>query len=212
MSANHKSDKTEKAIHKQPKKDSKVRLIVLLVILALVGLIAVLQSNSNTPSKKEPTKSTTVNTSSQGNAKLYIKPASQNVTVGSAVVFEVWVDTGGQPVNAVQANLTYPVDKFDFSSINTKGSAFEVQALSTGGNGKISLGRGHIGEVKGAGLVAKITLTAKSNKGDADVEFAAGSAVVRSTDHKDILHDKLKGSFKVSKDSAPLTEQRNKVG
>jgi hypothetical protein len=208
MNENHKPEKSEKA-----KKDNRLPIIVLLVVLVLVGLVAILQSNS----KNEPSKSTPSSSSNTpniaGNAKLYLKPASDSVVSGGTMTFEVWVDTGGDPVNAVQANLTYPTDKYDFGSIDSKGSAFEVQAMSTGGNGKINIARGHIGDVKGPAFIAKVNLVAKTSKGDANVSFAAGSAVVRSTDHKDILKDKTGGSFKVSMGASPVAQkQLTKVG
>jgi hypothetical protein len=109
--------------------------------------------------------------------------------------------------------LTYPTDKFDFNSIDAKGSAFEVQAMSTGGDGKINIARGHIGDVKGSALVAKVLLVAKTNSGAADVSFVSGSAVVRSSDHKDILKDKTGGTFKVSFGTTPIAVvQLTKVG
>jgi hypothetical protein len=80
--------------------------------------------------------------------------------------------------------------------------------MSTGGNGKINIARGHIGDIKGPALVAKVSLIAKSSKGDADVAFVAGSAVVRSTDHKDILKDKTGGTFKVSIGSSPVAQKQ----
>jgi flagellar basal body-associated protein FliL len=200
MSTPHKSEKpekTEKATHHAPKtnKQNKYMFIVLIVAVVLVGLLIALQTSHNSSNKSA--KTTPAVSASQGNAKLYVKTTSNQVSNGTSVTFEVWVDTADQPVNAVQANLTYPADKFDFNSIDAKGSAFEVQAMSKGGDGKISIARGHIGDVKGQALVAKIVLAAKA-KGDAKIEFTTGSAVVKSTDHTDILKEKTGGSFKVS--------------
>jgi len=195
MSSAHKPEKTTHKSH--PKKDNQVKMAVVLVILALVGLLIVLQANNN-DSSKEPGGSTDTKVSQSGNAKLYLKPSNQNVAVGSSTTFEVWVDTGGQGVNAVQANLSYPTESFDFGSIDTKGSAFEIQAESSGGNGTVKIGRGHIGDVKGAALIAKVTLTSKAAASAAEVKFAEGSAVVRTSDHTDILKSKTGGAFKIS--------------
>jgi cytoskeletal protein RodZ len=207
MNENHKPEKSEKKIHKLRKKENQAKLLFgLLVVLLLIGLAFVLMDKNNSDSEQNngngnENKSTY---SSDGNAKLYLKPSNEQVNAGSSVTFEVWVDTGDKPVNAVQANLTYPVDKFDFSSISANGSAFEIQAVSTGANGKISIARGHIGDLKGPNLVAKVVLTAKSSKGDAQVSFAADSAVVTSTDHKNILKDKTGSTFKISKTLSPV--------
>jgi hypothetical protein len=199
MSETHKAEKSEKQTHKLHKKNNKLPLVVLLVLLLLAGLVVLLQSNSNSNEPKSPTTGNTSYSNATGSAKLYLKPSSQNVNAGSTVTLEVWVDTGGTGVNAVQANLTYPTDKFDFGGINGKGSAFEVQALSTGGNGKINIARGHVGEIKGVNLVARVNLIAKTNKGDADISFVSGSAVVRTSDHTDILKDKTGAAFKVTR-------------
>jgi hypothetical protein len=161
-------------------------------------VLIALQASNSSDKKTSNTVSTT--TTSKGDAKLYIKSSNSNISSGSSVTFEVWVDTANQPVNAVQANLTYPADKFDFNSIDTKGSAFEIQALSKGGDGNISIARGHVGDVKGQALIAKVVLVAKA-KGDARIDFSTGSAVVRSTDHVDILKDKTGNTLKISKGS-----------
>jgi hypothetical protein len=205
MSENHKTEKSERRIHKLRKKENQAKLMLgLLVVLLLIGLAFVLMGKNNSDSEQNNGSSNNTTTDTGGDAKLYLKPSSQDVKSGSSITLEVWVDTGDKPVNAVQANLVYPADKFDFHSIDAKDSAFEVQAMSTGGNGKVNIARGHIGDVKGPNLVAKVILVAKSNKGDAQVSFADGSAVVTSTDHKNILKDKTGGSFKVSKGSSFL--------
>lgn len=120
-------------------------------------------------------------------ASLYVNPSSQKVSQGDTVTLEVWVDAKNQPVNAVQANLTYPTNKFKFKNIDPNGSAFEIEAQATEKKGVIKIGRGHIGEVKGTQLVAKVNLTALSNTGSAAVHFTDGSAVVRATDNTDVL-------------------------
>jgi hypothetical protein len=191
MAENHKPEKTAKNTHKAPKKDNQVRSVVLLVLLLVVVAVVVALVNSNNSDKSESSKSSNSG-STQGasqTGKLYLKQSSQSVNTGDSLTYEVWVDTGGQPVNAVQANLTYPADMLDFSNIDAKGSAFEVQAMSTGGDGKVSIARGHIGEVKNKALVAKITFVAKA-KGSAKINFAQGSALVSSSSHTDILKEK----------------------
>jgi|GEM_PF-3654914 len=195
MSETHKAEKTENPAHKTSKNNQLI-VVAVVVVLLLVGLALVLMHSSKNKNNTSGGSSVTT-TVTNGNAKLYIKPASQSVASGNSVTFEVWEDSGDLPVNAVQANLAYPADSFDFGSIDAKGSAFEVQAMATGGNGKVNIARGHIGNLKGENLVAKVTLTAKAQKGDAKVDFADGSAIVTSTDHKDILKVKTGTTYKV---------------
>jgi hypothetical protein len=195
MSATHKTEKTERDAQKTS--NNQMKIAVVLDLMLLVGVVLLLNNNSDSKKKSTSKPSSYSTTVTNGNGKLYIKPADQSVKSGSTSTFEIWEDSGDQPVNAVQANLIYPTDKFDFGNIDAKGSAFEVQAMSTGSNGKIQIARGHIGNVKGANMVAKVTLTAKSVKGDAQVEFTTGSAIVTSTDHKDILSEKTGSTYKV---------------
>lgn len=128
-------------------------------------------------------------------ASLYLSPASSSVAQGSSFSVSVRVNTGGDGVNAVQANLSYPVDKLDFLGISTYGTAFEIQAENTGGGGSIRIGRGHVGSVTGDQLVATITFKAKPSSGSATVGFTSGSAVVRTSDNKNIISGKSGGTY-----------------
>jgi plastocyanin len=197
MAVEHKPEKASKTTHKQSKKDSQVKAVILLLLLLLVVVIALAlhSSSSNKPANNQNGGGSTVSSGKSG--KLYLKPASASAHIGNSVTFEVWVDSGSQAVNAVQANLTYSSDKFDFNSIDSKGSAFEVQAMSTGGDGKISIARGHIGDLTGHVLVAKVVLVAKA-KGGANISFAQGSALVTSKSHTDILSDKTGSTYTIN--------------
>ena len=105
---------------------------------------------------------------------LYLSPASKIVPQGSVFSVSVRVSST-EPINTVQANLSYPTDKVDFVSINTVGSAFDIQAENSGGGGLIKIGRGLVGVVTGDKLVASINFKAKVNSGSASITFAAGS-------------------------------------
>lgn len=181
---------------------------IFLAAMVLVAVFIIMQSH-RTPDNNKPAPAPATPapspSSSNGTAKLYLKSSSTNVSANSAVVFEIWVDTGGQSVNAVQANLTYPTDKFDFNSIDGTKSAFEVQALSKGGDGSITIARGHVGTLTGAQLISTVNLTAKSSKGAAELKFASGSAVVSATTHTNILKTSTGLSYTVSMlNSSPL--------
>jgi hypothetical protein len=139
----------------------------------------------------------TVATPKNSTATLYLNPANVKIKAGQPVTLEIWMDARNQPVNAVQANLNYPTDKFGFSNINSTGSAFEIEAESSGGNGLIKIARGHIGSVSGVQLVAKVNLVAKSGKGNSSVNFASGSAIVRSTDNANVLGSTGGGNYKL---------------
>jgi hypothetical protein len=148
------------------------KLAVLVAALALLLAIVVTQSNSN---------------SGNGGVKLYLTPSTKKVSSGGVLNLQVWLDAKDQPINAVQANISYPDSKFDFKNIDTTGSAFEIEAQSTGSNGKVNIARGHIGKITGIQLVASVSLLATSTTGSADVGFSQGTVVVRSTDNTNVL-------------------------
>ena len=130
---------------------------------------------------------------------LSLEPASQKVPVGTVLTLSVWVDSYDQPVNAVQANLSYPADKYDFVNIDASLSAFGIEAQASGGNGSVNIARGQVGSISGHQLLAKINLLAKDNNGSSSVSFSGGSAVVRSTDNVNILNQTKGGRYTLSR-------------
>ena len=119
------------------------------------------------------------------NSSLSLSPTPQTVSQGSDVIITVKVNTGGDSVNAVQANLTYPSNIFDSATISST-PAFGVEAESIASNGTIKIARGASTPVNGVVDVAVITFRA-ANAGTAVVDFSPGSMIVRSTDNTNIL-------------------------
>ena len=111
---------------------------------------------------------------------LYLSPGSQGVYQGSTFYVSVRVNTGGSSVNAVQANLSYPTDKLDYWGVGYSGSAFEIQAESSGGGGAIRIARGTISAKSGDLLIGTITFRAKVSSGSAYVSFTSGSEAVKN--------------------------------
>jgi hypothetical protein len=163
---------------------SKKRFSIFLAAFCLIAFFALIQAAASS--------------TSNSNAMLYLNPSSQKVGSGQTLTLEVWMDAKSQPVNAVQANLTYPVDKFDFAGIDTNGSAFEVEAQSSGGSGEVKIARGHVGALTGSQLVARVNLIAKSGKGNGNINFTGGSAIVRSTDNINVLSSTSGGHYNVA--------------
>ena len=127
---------------------------------------------------------------------LSVDPGSKTVSKGQTIKAAIRLNTGSQHVNAVQANLTYPADKFDFVSIDSKGSAFAIEAQSKGGNGKIEIARGSIASVKSSNvLIAYVNLRAKSSGKKLSVAFTNGTVVVSSQTNLNILQKKNNGTF-----------------
>jgi hypothetical protein len=140
-----------------------------------------------------------------GTASLYLSPAIGTYAPGQAVTVKVYVNTVTDPVNAVQADFSYPTAKFQFNSIDGTGSAFGLDALSTGGNGKISIARGTSGgtaPVSGVQLVSTVHFTALA-AGSASLAFLTTSHVVRSTDTADILATSTGATYTIAVATTP---------
>lgn len=131
-------------------------------------------------------------------ASLFIAPASGSLTNGSTLVITIREDSGADPVNAVQANLTYPAARLQFQSISTSSSPFTTTAQATGGSGSVAIGVGLLGDsVTGSNIVATVTFTVIST-GSAAITFAAESGIARSTDSTDICKRKLGANYTIS--------------
>src|SRR3990172_6132683 len=68
-------------------------------------------------------------------ANLYLSPASNSIAVGSNFSVAIRVNTGGDSVNAVQANLSYDSGKLDVVNIDLIGTAFGFQVINNFGGG-----------------------------------------------------------------------------
>lgn len=145
--------------------------------------------------------------SSYAAGSLYLAPGSKNVYQGTNFSVSVRMNTGGEPVNAAQANLSYPADKLDFVGIGSGGSAFSIAAPSGGGGGNVSISRGVIGAgITGDKLVAAVTFRPKAGAtGVATVSFSGGSALVRGTDQANIIGGMVGGNYTIGSGPAPTS-------
>jgi hypothetical protein len=127
----------------------------------------------------------TAGTSYAAQQRLYLT-GSGKIMQGDTMVLTVVENSGRTVVNAVQANIAYPADKFEFISVEST-PAFTVEAESYSEAGYIRIARGAQPEVSGVQAVAKIHLRVVGT-GSASIHFSDGSAVVRSDDNTDILN------------------------
>lgn len=125
-----------------------------------------------------------------GTATLTMTPASGSYVVGSNISVAVQENSGTDPVNAVQASLSYDATKLQYVSV-AEGSAFPtVAATSTSTPGVVRLARGTLPgmEVTGTNTVATITFKVLGNSGTTNLSFdSAFSYIVRSTDNTNVL-------------------------
>ncbi len=169
-----------------------VGVVVLLVIA--VGIYAFVSNNKESSSTNTSQQSTPQATTADKTAQLSTDPAEAATQSGEVTTLSIWVDTGGQQVSAVQTNLTYPTDQYEFVDIDNTGSAFEIQAESKGGDGKIVIARGQLGGVNGKQLVAKVNLKAKNVTGSGNIAFTDESQVLTLSDSPQNILNKTSGA------------------
>ncbi|MBX4197189.1 cohesin domain-containing protein [Candidatus Saccharibacteria bacterium] len=115
-------------------------------------------------------------------ATMTLSPASQSFIKGTSFNVAVYENSGSDQVNAVQANLSYPANLLTFVSITPNTSAWPVEAENTGSGGLVRIGRGTFSPITGSQLIATVKFTAAS-AGTAQVAFASGSGIIRSSDN-----------------------------
>jgi hypothetical protein len=134
---------------------------------------------------------------------LYMQPSSGTHNSGNIITVDIRTNTGGENINAVQANFSYPADYLQYQSIDSTGSAFGIDASSTAGNGSVSIARGNISNVNGNVLIAKVKFKVLSKSGKASLGFTAGSAVVRSSDSENALSTTSGATYTIQVPSTP---------
>lgn len=191
-------------------------LVVVVVLLGAVGWYVYNRNQSSAASKSSATSNTTQTTQttnesalaqqnfSAGGHKaankvsLSVSPSSQRVSITQNLVISIYEDSLSNSVNAVQATLNYDAAVFDFVGIDASTSPFEISAQSTGGNGVITIARGHVGSLTGKQLVANFTLKPKVSSGKTTIKFASGSQIVSSTTNTDIIQQFVSGSYSLT--------------
>ena len=134
-------------------------------------------------------------------ASLSLSPASSSVNQGATFTITVRM-TSDEPVNGVQANLSYPADLLDFVSIGTS-SAFSIVAENAGGGGSVRIGRGALPAVSGSQSVATVRFKARTSSGSAAVNFAGGSQVVSANSNANIMTGSSGGNYTLRPTATP---------
>jgi hypothetical protein len=179
----------------QQKEASKTRKIIAafcVVVIAVAILVLLLRGDSSAPAK-----SSGVPPKSQ-KPSMSLWPAEQTVSKGEDLSVAVWVDPGNDTTNTVEADLKYPVDSFDFVSVDGTGSAFPLAVEGKlQADGEISIVRGTTSPVTKRSLLATVKLKAKDKSGTAAVDFTANSKLLSAKQPKDILSKTTGGKYTV---------------
>ena len=125
-----------------------------------------------------------------------ITPSSQSVKLNSTLTITIQENSLAELVNAVQADLTYDQTKLQFVSINVTGSAFDLKAQNTGGNGVVNIAQGSSVSLSGLKTIATVTFNTIA-AGTAAIGIASTSAIVRTSDTTNILGTMNGGSFTI---------------
>ena len=133
-------------------------------------------------------------TAHAANASLYLSPSSGSFPEGSTFTVSLYVNTGGQAVNAVQADLTFPRDKLQVVSPSTGNSfirTWVTQPSYSNTDGTLHFA-GAIpspGISTNAGLVSTITFRATDT----------GTAVVKLLDTSRVLLNDGQGTDEIGR-------------
>lgn len=129
---------------------------------------------------------------------LSMAPATGSLVVGSTVNVTLYEDSGTDPVNAVQASVTYDATKLQYVSV-AEGTSFPtVAATSTSTPGIIRLARGTVpgSTATGNNAIATVTFRVLASSGTTSLSYdPAFSYIVRSTDNANILTSNSGASY-----------------
>ena len=123
-------------------------------------------------------------------AVLYLAPDSQTICQGDSFLVELRVDSEGEEINTIKADLMFPsnlLGAIDFSKGGSILTLWVEEPVIK--NGEISFLAGRPGGFKGDGLIGKITFQGKET-GEAEINFKENSQV--------LLHDGKGTPAKVS--------------
>ncbi len=125
---------------------------------------------------------------------VYITPNNQTFPINTTFTVDIRETSGTTAVNAIQANLSYDANLFDYVSTDTTNTAFTTIAQNTGGAGKVSFAGGTSAggaTVSGDQFVARITFKSKTVGGSSAFAFTSGTALVSSSTNTDLLNGSL---------------------
>jgi hypothetical protein len=142
-----------------------------------------------------------------GGASLRFDQQAGTCGVGQSFHVSVLVDTGGEVINAVEADLTFPSVMLEVTSVDAASGSFlpivvEKSFNNTSGRIRIVGGVPTPGFTGGSGRVATITFRARA-AGSAKVSFDGTSKLMRNDDNVNVLAATSPGLFTISGTAVP---------
>jgi hypothetical protein len=121
-------------------------------------------------------------------AELYVTPRKLADAKGSELVASIWANSHSQPVNAVQAVITYPPDKLRYIESDASSSQFTIQVDSQASAGKLVVSRSSAQPLTGNQLVAGVMFErAQAGSSDITIQVDGTSQLLSSNDGQNIL-------------------------
>jgi hypothetical protein len=135
-------------------------------------------------------------------ATLYLSPASGSYTVGDVITVSMLVNTQGQTINSVDANITYPNKYLEVISISKSGSILSLwveEPTFVNSSGTINLGGGlpTPGHNGGAGKIIDVTFKLKA-AGSAQLAFSSGAVRANDGYGTNVLQASSGATFNIS--------------
>lgn len=132
-------------------------------------------------------------------ATLSLSPGSSSFNLGDTFSIKVVVEGSGEPMNAVEAKLSFDKDIIQVTSISKDGSAFSlwtVEPSFSNSEGTIEFGGGNSRPFSVKSNL--VTIVFKSLKtGSAKVDFLSGSVLAADGKGTDILSQKVPGNYEI---------------
>lgn len=116
--------------------------------------------------------------SAASGGSISLTSSKSTVPNGGTVIIGVYMNGGGNAINAVQTDISYASSKFQYIGFSSTGSAFEISAANGGSDGLASVARGTTGSVTGSALVGTMTFKALVGSGSAAFDVAGSSSLV----------------------------------
>lgn len=144
--------------------------------------------------------------------QLYVSPASTSVTQNQQFSVTVRVNTNGQTINALRADITYPASQLEFVSTTSPCTdpPFGVTAENLPGTGSptpgsVKIACGSFVGVTGDHAVATLTFKALANTGAASVSFASTSEALLKSDSSNQLGSTVGTSVQMNAPAPSIT-------
>lgn len=168
--------------------------VVLVAAFALIGVSFLVYSNASTP------RTTRV---SSGSSVLSLTPATGSFGPSAQFSVSLYVDSGSEAINTVEAKIKYDPSKVSFVSKNNSGGALDTcidSPETSNSSGLLSFACTKLGSsITGKKKVANLSFKTKTSPGSFNLAFRNDSGVYASSNNQDVWNgNNTGGSYSVS--------------